>query len=229
MPARLWIMLLVLCAAIGGGSIFALTIGVNEIRLIRSGPLRALLAEEVKAGTEGWVQVLGCARHDLEVAISPEGIVVAGERDARDRIYFAVTPQSECDDDAQPGALHPTLIVESRDAVQGLSRLYEKGYVPPPTRVVLDGVIGFGGGDGWRETLARAELTKRHPALASVPILVKGQRPGSKPAAYATAAVGLHGLLLISILAWLGIRRLTRGGMPKELLAIAQQPDEDDR
>ncbi len=217
MPARLWFLLSMLCAAILAASCLALWVGTQEVRLHRAGPLRPLLAADIGADTKGWVQVLGCARHDLEVAINSDGRVVTGERDPRDRVYYALTAQDECDD-APPTALHVRALVEAQDAGnEGLSRLYGRGYQPPPTRVVVDGVIGYGAGDGWREFLARKALAAKFPAVAALrtaPLLVKGKRPGSPAAAYATAAVGLHGLLLLAVLGALALRRRLRRDLP---------------
>src|SRR5262245_15584666 len=141
-PARLWLLLLALCGAIALASGFAIYAGVQEVRLHRAGPRRELMAEEIRQETSGWLLALGCARHDLEVAVDPDGIIVSGERGAKDRIYFPLVPQSECEDEVRPEALHVAALVESRDAAsQGLSRLYGEGYKPPPTRVVIDGVI----------------------------------------------------------------------------------------
>src|SRR5262245_27630300 len=100
MPLRLWALMVALLLAIGVGAGLALDVGVQEVRLHRAGRKRQLLAEEIGPGTTGWLQVLGCARHDLEVAVSSDGDLVTGERDPRDRIYVPLTPQSECDEEA---------------------------------------------------------------------------------------------------------------------------------
>lgn len=227
MPIRLRFLVLTLCALIAGGSAFALYVGVQEVRLSRSGARRELLAEELTAATRGHVVVLGCARHDVEVAMSSAGIAVAGERDRSDRSYFALTPQSDCAEDTPIDRLKIVALVEAADgARQGLSRLYEQGYRPPPTRVLLEGVIGYGAGDGYRHRRALRELRRQGaPAIiADVPLLVKDRRPGSKAAAYGTALVGLHGLLLVLFLAALWLRQRLRGGLP----AGFSQDDERD-
>ncbi len=130
----------------------------------------------------------GCARHDLELAVSPDGIAVAGERDAYDRIYTPLTPRSECDEDTPQAALHIKALIESRSgAQQGLSRLYER---------------------------------------QGVPILVQGKRPGSLGVAWATVAVGTHGLLLLQFLGFLALRRLVRGGLPSSFADEEELSDE---
>src|SRR5207244_7254624 len=136
-----------------------------------------------------------------------------GERDPHDRIYVPLTPQSECDEETGAGALHVRALVESSDALsQGLGRLYGQGYRAPPTKVIIEGVIGFGGGDGRAEHVARRALAGTVPG--GVPLLVKDRRPGSKAAPYATVAVGAHGLLLLLLLGLLGLPRARRGGLP---------------
>ena len=225
MPIRLRFLVLTLCALILGGSVFALYIGVQEVRLSRSGARRELLAEELSAATRGHLMVLGCARHDLEVAISSAGIPVAGERERSDRSYFVLTPQSDCAEDTPKAALKVVALVEAADGLrQGLARLYEQGYRPPPTRVILEGVIGYGAGDSYRYHRALRELRKQGaPAnLDRVPLLVKDKRPGSKAAAYGTAIVGLHGILLVLFLFGLWLRARLRGGLPQPF------PDEAD-
>lgn len=220
MPLRLWALMGALLLCIGVGAGLALKVGLDEVHLNDAGPRRQLLAEELGPATRGWLQVLGCARHDLEVAVSSDGVVVTGERDPQDRIYFALSPESDCDDEKPPQRV--TALVEARDTMaQGLGRLYGQGYRAPSTKVILEGVIGFGGGDGRAEHVARKALGGKVPE--GTPLLVKGRRPGSRGAAWATVAVGAHGLLLIAALLLLAIRRALRGGLPRELSA-----DEDD-
>lgn len=207
-----------LCGAIAIGSGLALYVGIQEVRLHRSGPRRELLAEEIDGRTAGWVQVLGCARHELEVAVSSDGTVVTGLRDARDLLYIPLTSASQCEEDTPAESLQVRALVESADAAhQGLGALYAQGYRAPPTRVIIEGVIGFGVGDGRREHIARRELGQKLPALREVPLLVKDRRPGSKVAAWATAMVGVHGLLLLGLLGVLALRRLrARTQLPLE-------------
>lgn len=229
MPLRLRLLLVALCAVISFGSVFALYVGIQEIRLATAGPRRELLAEELTPDTRGHVVVLGCARHDLEVAISGAGIVVAGERDRGDRAYFALTSQRQCDEDTPPATLKVLALVEAADGSrQGLARLYEAGYKPPPTKVIIDGVIGYGAGDGYRYRRALRELVRlgAAPAIDSVPLLVKDRKPASKPAAYGTAIVGLHGLLLMAFLGALWLRNHLRGGVPPLPAASADLGDE---
>lgn len=217
MPARLWFLLTLLCGAIGLGACLALYAGAQELRLLYSGPRRQLLAEELRPDTAGLVLVLGCTRHDLEVDIDSDGLVVTGERSRHDRVYSALVPASECDENLPVDRLHVMALVEAQDAAkQGLSKLYGQGYVPPPTRVVVEGAMGFGTSDGRREHLARRHFAaiKAPAALQDAPVIVKDRRPGHKGVAYATTAVGVHGLLLLSFILWLAVRRWRSGGLP---------------
>ncbi len=218
MPIRLWFMLALLCAGIVFGSGFALYIGAQEIRLHQKGPRQDLRAEELDPRTRGWVMVRGCVRHDLEVAVSPDGIIMTSERDENDHVFYPLTPESECDDADAPhgGGVHIKALVDAHGSSNGLSTLYARGYQAPPTPAWVEGIIGFGTGDGRLTYLATRELVRRglEERISHVPLLVKGRRPGSLGVAWATAVVGAHGLLLLLFLGGMALRRHLRGSMP---------------
>lgn len=223
MPFRLWVILAVLCGAIAMAAGFAIYAGAQEVRLHRSGPRRQLCAEQLDGQTRGLLLVLGCARHDLEVVVSEDGTVVGGERDSHDRVYFPLVPGAECGEDRAAGSLHVKALVEAQvGGQQGLARLYGQGYMAPPTSALVDGVIGYGVGDGRGEHVARRELSRRGLRLQGVPLLVKGKRPGPVGVAYATLAVGVHGALLLLFLLGMALRRefyRRRGiGIPEKLI-----------
>jgi hypothetical protein len=202
----------------------AVWLGVNEARLAASGPRRDLLAEELARPARGWVALFGCVRHDLAVGVSAGGVVYAlgatpPDREPRagavgadadrqaspdeDRVFTPLSSRADCDEGKPPKRIYA--LIEDDDALANtIGRVYKARVAPPPVPAFVDGVIGYGAGNARLARAARAQLGLDH----GVPLLAKGRHPGVLWVAIVTAAVGLHGYLLLIVVAlWLRRRR----------------------
>jgi hypothetical protein len=193
----------------------ALDRGIQEIRLDRSGPRRALTPDELTPSRRGWVAVFGCVRHDLAVAVAHGdrvyrlGASVAGASD-EDPVFTPLAARDDCDEGRPPRRLYA--IVEDDEALgTTLGRVYQARVTPPPVPAFVDGVVGFRalvhGGEA-----AAATAFWRHDGLelGGLPLLAKGKHPGVLWVAILTAAAGAHGYLLLTLVVVWGLRRRRR-------------------
>lgn len=211
MPRALTGTLLALSLFVVVAASAAIWLGVNEALLASSGPRRDFAAEELPAGTRGWVAVFGCVRHDLAVGVTATKTVYAlGARppdaEDEDRVFTPLSSRFECDEARPPTKIFA--LVEDDDALGNtIGRVYKTRVAPPPVPAFVDGVIGYGAGSA---RLARAAAQQLHldPAL---PLVAKGRHPGVRWLAILTAAVGAHGFVLIAVVAlWLRRRQRRR-------------------
>ncbi len=194
-------------------SSFAVTAGLNETRLSLSGPRKDFGTGLVPRGTQGWVSVFGCVRHDLAVVVTPGGEAFrlgshSIDPDAGDRVFTPVTAHDDCDEDKPP---QKTLaLIEDDDALSNsLGR--ELQVAPPPVPAMIDGVIGFGAGHPKMSVRARLFFAQSGPIVGAVePTIVKGRRPGLLWVGATTLAAGVHGYILILLLVWWVRRRIAR-------------------
>src|SRR6266542_1406611 len=116
----------------------ALQLGVQEIELARKGPRRNLAAEELAPGTRSWVQLFGCVRHDLAVAVASGGRVyrlgapVAGATD-EDPVFTPLATADDCEEGRRPRRLY-ALIEDDEALGTTLGRVYGARVTPPPVR-----------------------------------------------------------------------------------------------
>jgi hypothetical protein len=181
----------------------ALYTGVQEARLIASGPLAERTVETLTPGATGWLAVAGCVRHDLALGVTAAGRVyrlgsAPPESEEDDRVFTPLSARDDCDEERPPRRLFA--LVEDDDALTNtIGHAYRQRVAPPPVLAVVDGVIGFGVGHGRLAAAARKELERGGSAAAELPVLVKGRRPGVRWVALTTAGAGVHGLLLLAV------------------------------
>ena len=208
---RLVLLLVPLLAAIFAVSGVALETGVNEARLIASGPRHDLTPEEL-ASARGWIATYGCVRHDLAVGVGPSGRAYrlgrAAPETEHDLVFTPLAARDDCED-AVPRKLF--LLIEDDDALGStIANVYRAHVAPPPVSAFVSGVVGYGAGHGGRAAPARALLTTAGVDVAKVALLAKGKQPGVLWVALVTAAAGAHGFLLCGIAVWWAIRRERR-------------------
>jgi hypothetical protein len=191
----------------------ALQLGFQEIGLARAGPRRNLAAEELAPGTRAWVQLFGCVRHDLAVAVAAGravyrlGAPVAGASD-EDPVFTPLAAAGDCDEGRRPQRLY-ALIEDDEALGTTLGRVYGARVTPPPVRAFVDGVSGVPALVHGRAAAAAASFLAGDGAdVRNLPLVGKGKRPAVLWVAVLTAAAGAHGyLLLIAVAAWAWRRR----------------------
>jgi hypothetical protein len=191
------------------GASAAIFLGVQEARLARMPHRSDYAAEELTPGTQGYVAVFGCVRHDLAVAVTAAGQVyklgatAPGATD-EDRVFTPLSSRTDCDEGRAPAKVYA--LVEDDDALSNtIGRVYKTRVAPPPVPAFVEGVIGFGAGS---TMLARHAAKSLGLDLATAPLLAKGRHPGVLWVALVTAAAGLHGYALIVVVAiWARRRR----------------------
>jgi hypothetical protein len=208
-------LLVVLAILVAAGSVAAVKVGADEIRLIRAGDRRGLDASEVTPETSGWVAVSGCVRHDLAVRVTAAGsaapLVEAATLEGAsksDRVFTPLVPRSDCDEGKPPA--RAVAWVEDDDALDNtLGHGFAAKVAPPPVEAIVDGVIGYGTASDRLANKARA-LRASIAGADRAPIIVKGRRPGVLWASAVTVGAGAHGLLLLGVVAWWSRRRARR-------------------
>ena len=192
------------------GSTAAVWVGVEEAALVRVGRHRQdLAAEELSAGTRGFVAVFGCLRHDLAVATRADGQVYAvGSRpaDDEDHLFTPMSARDDCDEGRPPRRI--LALVEDAAALDNtIDRRYQARVAPPPVPGFVEGVIGYGAGS---HRLAERAAARLGVDLRATPLLAKGRHPGVLWVALLTAAVGLHGYALVLVVVLWTLRRRRR-------------------
>jgi hypothetical protein len=193
----------------------ALQLGLQEVALARSGPRRALAAEELTAGGRAWVQLFGCVRHDLAVAVANGGAVyrlgapVAGASD-EDPVFTPLAAAGDCEEGTRPRRLYA--LVEDDEALgTTLGRVYGARVTPPPVRAFVDGVIGVPALVHGRAAAHAAQFLGADGAdVRDLPLVAKGKRPAVLWVAVLTAAAGAHGYLLLAAVGLWAWRRRRR-------------------
>jgi hypothetical protein len=197
-----------LLAVLFVGATAAVWVGVEETRLASQGPRRDYAAEELSAGTRGWVAVFGCVRHDLAVAVTHDGHPYRlGVNDPRatdeDRVFTPMSGRDDCEEGRAPRRIFA--LIEDDDALGNtIGRVYKSRVAPPPVPAFVEGVIGYLSGS---TTLARRAAGELGLDLDRVPLLAKGKHPGVRWVALTTVAAGLHGYALILVVAIWSRRR----------------------
>jgi hypothetical protein len=202
--------LILFLGLLGAGVFFASTaavdLGVQELRLAHAGPRRSFAAGEVTPGLHGWVQLFGCVRHDLAVAVAAGGRVYrlgtpgAGDEDP---VFTPLADADDCDEARPPRRLY-ALIEDDEALGTTLDRVYANHVTPPPVRAFVDGVAGTRALIRARPARAAIAFWSTTLDVHDLPLIAKGKRPGIVWVAALTVAAGVHGyLLLFAVALWL--------------------------
>jgi hypothetical protein len=209
---RLTIVLSVLGLGVAVASAAALRSGVQEARLILSGPRRQSAAENLPTSVNGWWAVAGCVRHDRALGVNAAGRVYRlGSESASEggRVFTPLSARDDCDEDRPPRRLYA--LVEDDEALSNtIGHVYAQAVAPPPVLAVVDGTIGFSTGHAQLAERAAARWVQDGLPVDALPLLVKGRRPGVLWVALTTAAFGAHGVLLLGLGLWWATRRARR-------------------
>jgi hypothetical protein len=194
---------------------FLVYAGLEDARLVWSGPRRDFTAAELPPKLSGVVAVVGCVRHELAVGVTRHGdayklgTAAAGASD-EDLVYTPISAADDCDEERAPRRLFA--IVQDDDGLDNtIGRVYQHRVAPPPVPAIVDGVVGFHSARQQATAAARAIAAARAGGsdASDLPIIAKGKRPGVLWVALVTVAAGLHGFLLLAVVA-LWMRRRER-------------------
>jgi len=198
--------------AASGFLVFA---GLEDARLVWSGPRRDFTASELPPSVSGVVAVVGCVRHELAVGVTRHGdayklgTAAAGAADD-DLVYTPLSAADDCDEDRAPRKLF-ALIQDDDGLDNTIGRVYQRRVAPPPVPAIVDGIIGFHSARHQASAAARAIAAARAggQGASELPVIAKGKRPGVLWVALVTAGAGMHGFLLLAVVA-LWMRRRDR-------------------
>jgi hypothetical protein len=188
-------------------SSFLVWAGIQDARLCRSGPRRDFAAAELPPSLSGVVAVVGCVRHELAVGVTHKGVAyklgtaAAGASD-EDLVYTPLAAADDCEEGRAPRRLY-ALIQDDDGLDNTIGRVYQRRIAPPPVPAIVEGIVGYGS--------ARRQATPAALALGGdgLPVIAKGKRPGVLWVALVTAGAGVHGFVLLAVVA-LWLRRRDR-------------------
>ena len=193
---------------------FLVYAGLEDARLVWSGPRRDFSAAELPPSPSGVVAVVGCVRHELAVGVTRHGdayklgTAAAGASD-EDLVYTPISAADDCDEARPPRKLFA--LVQDDDGLDNtIGRVYQRRVAPPPVPAIVDGVVGFHAARHQAKAAARAIAALAGSSGAdALPVIAKGKRPGVLWVALVTVAAGLHGFILLAVVA-LWMRRRER-------------------
>jgi hypothetical protein len=195
---------------------FLVCAGLEDARLVWSGPRRDFTASELPPSTSGVVAVVGCVRHELAVGVTRHGdayklgTAAAGAADD-DLVYTPLSAADDCDEERAPRRLY-ALIQDDDGLDNTIGRVYQRRVAPPPVPAIVDGIIGFHSARHQASAAARAV----GQGASELPVIAKGKRPGVLWVALVTVAAGLHGFILLAVVALWRRRRDRRRAVAAE-------------